>query len=187
MHRIQYILVAEPVMAQAIQHPGRYLVHVCGHGMGEVEQGACGVVEGRGAIVLLDGAGEAGVVGCGTQILCVSLRSVVAPLGLGGDDSNRLALAASETGGGMHQLRVQADGGAHGAGPQALEANDVEDASGALNGGVVLILEDARGVLVGTVLIQGMLLLLRPGGGSVADDVAAGVSDEWALAHVQEH
>ena len=40
MHRVQYILVAEPVMAQAIQHPGRYLVHVRGHGMSEVEQGA---------------------------------------------------------------------------------------------------------------------------------------------------
>jgi len=49
--------------------------------MSEVEQGAGGIVEGRGAIVLLDGAGEAGVVGCGTQILCVSFRSVVAPLG----------------------------------------------------------------------------------------------------------
>ena len=49
----------------------------------------------------------------------------------------------------MHQLRVQPDGGAHGAGPQALEANDVEDASCALDGGVVLILEAAGGVLVG--------------------------------------
>ncbi len=102
MHRVQYILVAEAVTAQAIQHPRRYLVHVRGHGISEVEQGAGGVVEGRGAIVLLDGEGEAGVVGCGTQILCVSFRSVVAPLGLGGDDSNRFALGASEAGGGVH-------------------------------------------------------------------------------------
>ena len=131
MHRVQDIRVAEAGAAQAIQHPRRHLVYARGHGMSEVKQGAGGIVEGRGAIVLLDGAGEARVIGCGTQILCVSFRSVVASLGLGGDDSNRLALSASEAGGGVHQLRVQSDGGAHGTGPQALKANDGEDAAGA--------------------------------------------------------
>ena len=94
-------------------------------------------------VVVRDVLGE---VVCGalcTEVVGVSLGSVVAALLGGGDRREELALATGESRLAEHDLAVQIHRRAEHAGPEAHCLEDVEDLPSALDRGVVLLREQA--------------------------------------------
>jgi hypothetical protein len=146
---VKDVMVREAVATEALDVLAGDVRLVAGELNREVEEGAGGGIDGGGAIVLLDLTGEGVIVADRTQILCVGFSSVVATLGSGDDGGDRLSLEAAEAGRRVHQLDVEAGGGPHGPGTEALDSDDVVDVARPFDGGVVLLLEEARRTLVG--------------------------------------
>jgi len=96
LHRIQDVLITEALSAQRVEILGPDPGGVAGDHHGEIEEGPGCLTDGSGAIVLLDRLSELLITADRTQILCVRLRSVVAPQRAGDHRGYRLSLRATE-------------------------------------------------------------------------------------------